>query len=103
MVMAQICDIDKVNDKLNTTGKSVFINILYPVLKNNFDADIHDICKLYPEYRIYTDDSKMTRLSSAKSIIRNGWEREALQIISESNKLDCDSVEKAIRYLRQLK
>lgn len=90
--------------KLRSIGLYVFINILYPAIKNNPNIDIEEICRLYPEYakRAKSEISKKNRLSSTKSIITNGMEEEALIYISESNKLDDKSINKALEYLYAL-
>ena len=101
-------DITKKTKKyLQAIGKDVFISILYPALKRRFestgayDIDYLDVCRAYPEYaeRAESDKSKRTRLSKAKSILRNGWEREALTLIAESKRLDDRLIKKAKEYL----
>lgn len=100
----------KINKYLNDTGKDVFISILYPALKRRFestgayDIDYLDVCQAYPEYavRAESDKSKRTRLSKAKAILRNGWEREALTLIVESKRLDDGIIKKAKEYLAYL-
>ena len=92
---------------LNDTGKDVFVSILYPALKRKsemdgtYDIDYLDVCQAYPEYavRAESDKSKRTRLSKAKSILRNVWEREALTLIAESKRLDDRLIKKAKEYL----
>lgn len=90
---------------LNKIGKEVFIEILYPSIKQNFNIDYTDVCKMYPDYekRAVSDISKRTRLSKAKTIIKNGWERHALTIISESKRLDEHIINKAKMYLDLIK
>ena len=97
----------KTKKYLNDTGKEVFISILYPALKRKFemdgtyDIDYIDVCRSYLEYaeRAESDKSKRTRLSKAKSIQRNGWEREALTLIAESRRIDERLIEIAKDYL----
>ena len=95
----------EIKDKLNKIGKDVFISILYPALKKSFDIDYKDVCRMFPEYsdRVISDKSKRTRLSKARSILRNGWEKYALTIISESNRLDEQLINKAKEYLALIK
>lgn len=92
---------DKTRRYLNDTGMDMFITILYPALKKSFDIDFNDVCSMFPEYaeRVKSDKSKRTRLSKAKSILRNGWEKYALTIISESNRLDEQLINNAKEYL----
>lgn len=97
----------KIKKYLQAIGKDVFISILYPALKRKFEMDgtyeidYLDVCQTYPEYavRAESDKSKRTRLSKAKSILRNGWEREALTLIAESKRLDDRIIKKAKEYL----
>ncbi len=95
---------DQLIKKLHSIGLYVFVNILYPAIKNNPDIDLEEICRLYPEYakRAKSEITKKTRLSSSKSIILNGMEEEALMYISASNKLDDKSINKALKYLYAL-
>lgn len=97
----------KTQKYLQAIGKEVFISILYPVLKRKFeiegtyDIDYLDVCRAYPEYAEHaeSDKSKRTRLSTAKSILRNGWEREALTLIAESSRIDEKLIKIAKEYL----
>lgn len=100
----------KIRKHLNDTGMEVFLCFLYPALKKKFendatyDIDYRDICTAYPEYaiRAESDKSKRSRLSRAKSILRNGWEREALTIIFESKRLDSKLIQMAKNYIDSL-
>lgn len=96
---------DKAIRYLRTIGMDVFVNILYPALKKSFDIDYHDVCRMYPEYaeRAKSDKTKQTRLSCAKSILRNGWEEFALEMITESNRVDLSAKNNAKKYLSQFK
>ena len=96
---------DKTREYLKAIGMDVFVSILYPALKKSFDIDYHDVCRMYPEYaeRAKSDKSKQTRLSHAKSILRNGWEEFALEMIAESNRVDLSAKNNAKKYLSQLK
>lgn len=69
---------------LHSIGMLVFRDFLYPVLKLNIDATIEDIINKHPEYNKYSNNSQKTRLSSSKSIFKNGLEEEALNIIANS-------------------
>lgn len=80
---------DQLIKKLHSIGLYVFVNILYPAIKNNPDIDLEEICRLYPEYakRAKSEITKKTRLSSSKSIILNGMEEEALMYIPHQTNL----------------
>lgn len=97
----------KTQKYLQAIGKEVFISILYLALKRKFeiedtyDIDYLEVCRAYPEYAEHaeSDKSKRTRLSKAKSILRNGWEREALTLIAESSRIDEKLIKIANEYL----
>ncbi len=95
----------KVRLYLKGIGMDVFVNIIYPALKKSLDIDSNDVCRMYPEYekRVKSDKSKRTRLSKAKSIIRNGWVEYALTIISESTRVEEQIVNKSKKCLEQIK
>ncbi|MDE6354558.1 MAG: hypothetical protein K2L56_05850 [Prevotella sp.] len=97
-------DLIAIRKYLNDTGMYIFINILYPALKKSVDIDFNDVCRMYPEYaeRVKSDKSKKTRLSKAKSILRNGWEKDALTIIADSKKIDYHLVDKAKKFLSMI-
>ena len=92
---------ERVKAWLKSIGKEVFITILYPALKSDINIDSSDVCRLYPEFA--KRDCRDNRLSSARSIIKNGWEKYALTIISESNRLDEQLINKAKEYLALIK
>lgn len=102
--MTPLEKLTRIKQHLNDTGMYVFINILYPALKKDMNIDYTDVCRLYPEYeeRVISDKSKRTRLSKAKSIIKNGWEKEALSVASESERLDPLSKKKALDFLNAI-
>ncbi len=97
-------DYNTIRKYLNDTGMYIFTNILYPALKKSFEIDYNDVCQMFPEYaeRVKSDKSKRTRLSKAKSILRNGWEKDALTIIAESERVDAQIADKARKLLSQI-
>ena len=90
---------DEVNKILNKVGKKSFIH-LYPILKTNLEVTIKDIAVKVPEFRKYTINSQKARLSNARSIIKYGWEKDALSIIAESRNVDKEISELARMYLK---
>ena len=92
--------ISKTNAWLKSIGKEVFITILYPALKKDINIDSSAVCRLYPEFA--KRDCRDNRLSSSRSIIKNGWEKYALTIIAESKRLDPSIIDKAKNYLSQI-
>ena len=88
--------ISKLDRWLNSIGKRAFVNI-YPLVKKYPDIKVEEVLQNFTEYR----DSIEQRLSSTKSVIRYGLEREALNIIINSN-IPIAYKEKAKKYLEDL-
>lgn len=83
------------DNRLRSVGKATFMK-LYPLVKQNLDITVEEVEKVYPEYkRGKAENAKRTCLSSTRSIIRNGYEAEALEIIVESSKTDDAAVQAA--------
>lgn len=75
-----------VNRLLNSIGKKCFIDYYYDFKSNN----------AYERLPIeYTDAGKKIRVASAKTIFKNGLQIEALEICSNSNRLDYGTVNRA--------
>lgn len=90
------------DNRLSSVGKATFIK-LYPLVKQNLDITVEEVEKVYPEYKNgKTENAKRACLSSTRSIIRNGYEAEALEIIVESSKTDDAAVQAAKKYLEEL-
>lgn len=82
---------------LNSVGKAAFLN-LYPLVRDNIEIDASEIEKKYPQYK----KSVQTRLSSTRSIIRNGLETEALEIIAGSSRMSETERQTARMFLEEL-
>ena len=93
---------NKLKTKLKTVGLMSFIH-LYPILKNNLDATIEDVVVKIPEFRNYGLSSQSTKLSTARSIFKSGWENEALLIVAKSKNVDEDILKQARLYLSNIK
>lgn len=93
---------NKLKTKLKTLGLMSFIH-LYPILKNNLDATIEDVVVKIPEFRNYGLSSQSTKLSTARSIFKSGWENEALLIVAKSKNVDEDILKQARLYLSNIK
>ncbi|MBO7494469.1 MAG: hypothetical protein J6T87_10040 [Bacteroidales bacterium] len=90
-------EIIEIESLLKKIGKSVFVEILYPEIIKNDNVSWQELSDKYALYAKFTDNSKRSRLSSARRIVRNGWGKRALEIISESN------IENSVReHARQL-
>lgn len=90
------------DNRLRSVGKATFMK-LYPLVKQNLDITVEEVEKVYPEYKKgKAENAKRTCLSSTRSIIRNGYEAEALEIIVESSKTNDAAVQAAKKYLEEL-
>ena len=82
---------------LKSVGKAAFLN-LYPLVRDNTEIDASEIEKKYPQYK----KTVQTRLSSTRSIIRNGLETEALEIIAGSSRMSETERQTARMFLEEL-
>lgn len=87
--------------RLNSIGKKTFLN-LYNWVRHNIDITIDEIEEVYPKYKNKAEGAKKTCLSSTRSIIRNGYAAEALEIIIESPRMDDAAIQTAKEYLKEL-
>lgn len=90
------------DNRLSSVGKATFIK-LYPLVKQNLDITVEEVEKVYSEYKKgKAENAKRTCLSSTRSIIRNGYEAEALEIIVNSSRMDDAVILEAKKYLEEL-
>ena len=82
---------------LNSVGKAAFLN-LYPLVKKNLEITADEIEKEYPQYK----KTMQTRLSSTRSIIKNGMAAEALEIIAKSSRMSIAEQQTARIFLKLL-
>jgi hypothetical protein len=82
MIDVEIIEIESLLKKI---GKSVFVEILYPEIIKNDNVSWQELSDKYALYAKFTDNSKRSRLSNARKIVRKGWSKRALEIVSESN------------------
>lgn len=74
---------------LNSVGKRTFIKYYYNFKNTSRD---HCICSFEENF---TDKAKSSKTGHAKSIFKNGLEKEALIIISKSDRVDDITRQKA--------
>lgn len=74
---------DKLKRKLNSIGKTVFIEQLYPELKKNPNISKSEFLLKHPDFK-ESKNSENTCFSNARSIFQEGLICEALEIIIES-------------------
>ncbi len=89
----------RLNKKLCRIGKAAFVKYLYPELKKNIDISEVEISEKYPLYADYSDNARKTRLSTSRTILKNGLEKEALMNIVSSQKLPEEIRDLARKYL----
>ena len=77
----------KLSKTLKSIGKEMFVE-LYPLVKGNPLITIEDVVKRIPKYGEFSENSKKSRLSNIKGIIRRGLGNKALENILVSNHID---------------
>lgn len=87
------------NEMLSSIGKAAFVKYLYPELKRNIDISEVEISEKYPLYATYSDITRKTRLSSSRTILKNGLEKEALMNIVSSQNVPEEIKDLARKYL----
>jgi hypothetical protein len=91
---------EKLDDLLGSIGKDVFVNILYPEIKDNPNVTTKEISERNSRFSEFS--SQESRLSSAKSIFRDGLEKEAFHLIIGSKRLRPETIKKAEEFLKQI-
>lgn len=89
----------RLDKKLCSIGKAAFVKYLYPELKRNIDISEVEISEKYPLYATYSDITRKTRLSSSRTILKNGLEKEALMNIVSSQNVPEEIKDFARKYL----
>lgn len=74
---------------LNSIGKSAFVKYYY-----NFKNETRDAC-IAAFTENYTDKAKSTRTGHAQRIFREGMQKDALQLIINSNKVGDETIARA--------
>ena len=90
--------LDWVETKLRAVGKKSFVCHLYPELKNNIDVTVEEVAAKYPEFRAYESNSQNSKLSTARTIFKNGRVKEALWNIMHSKNLSSEIQKTSERY-----
>ena len=84
---------------LIATGMKTFVEVLYPALCHDRMVTVMELIRKYPKYAEYTPASQNTRLSKAKKIFNNGWQREALESIVASDRTTPETRQEARRLM----
>lgn len=75
---------DKLLSWLKSIGMQVFTEIICPSILANPNITIDEISEKNAKFKQFTENSKKSRLSTSKSIYKNGLIPEALQFIIDS-------------------
>lgn len=100
--MEKIQDEEMIIELLRAVGMKAFVKYLYPVLAKDLDATVLDVVRLFPEYDQFTYNAQHTRLNKARKIFKNGWGKEALKIIANSDRVDPSVREEALEFLKYI-
>ena len=83
-MISTLTDCEALTTKLRTVGMDAFVH-LYPALRRNPNVTLQEICASYDDFNKLKATSQNTKLSTARSIFRKGWEIDALKMIAESS------------------
>lgn len=92
---------DKILELLRACGMTAFVNYLFPALSKDYNVTVQEVAEAYPEFRQYTANAQNTRVSKARSIFGNEWERDALEIISNATRVPVETRLKAKELLEK--
>ena len=85
---------DKLKKYIRTVGMSTFVKYYEQFVNQNFDTrDVKQVMRHNNEP--WGDNSYDTKASAGKWIIKNGYGKEALQIIANANNTDIETIQKA--------
>ncbi len=71
-----------------------FVDYLFPALSKDINVTVLEMSRISPEYNDFSANAQNTRLSKARTIFKNGWEYDALEIIVDS-RADAKTKQKA--------
>lgn len=74
----------QIKELLKACGMQVFVDYLFPALSKDMYVTVLEMSRIYPEYNSFSANAQNSKLSKAKTIFRNGWEYDALEIIAYS-------------------
>ena len=86
--------------KLNSVGKACFVK--YYSQFANYNIPNYELVEILHKENGYTMKASQTRVSKARSLIKNGCACGALQIIISSNRLEPNTVEEAQKIYRKI-
>lgn len=93
---------DEVLSCLRSIGMKAFVDIFYPALKSNPKVKVNNLIAEYVEYSDFSRNAQNSRLSKSRKIFKNGWEKLALLIISDSSRVSPETRFKAEAFLKKL-
>lgn len=98
--IANNLEFDWLEAKLRAVGKRSFVFHLLPELQKDISVTVEDVAARHTEFREYGLDSQKSKLSSARTIFKEGKVKEALKNIMESKNVDEDTRQRATFLLR---
>lgn len=81
-------DHDELKHLLRAIGMKAYVEILFPAMAKDRQISVTELCHKYPEFNRYTPAAQNTRRSKAQKIWDNGWQVDALKLISISSHTD---------------
>lgn len=93
----------RINLTLRSIGKKAFVQALYPELVRDIDVSVEEIGERHSFYKRYIATAQRNRLSSARTLFREGWIEKALEIIVCSGNVDSETRKLAQKYLLDLR
>ena len=80
----------QIKELLKACGMRAFVDYLFPALSKDINLTVLEMSRICPEYNGFSANAQNTRLSKARTIFKNGWEYDALEIIAKSSRVPVD-------------
>ncbi|MDE6521830.1 MAG: hypothetical protein K2L17_03345 [Muribaculaceae bacterium] len=74
----------QIRSLLQSCGMKTFVKYLFPALSKDMYVTVLEMSRKYPEYNDFSANAQNSKLSKGKTIFKNGWEYDALEIIADS-------------------
>lgn len=74
----------QIRSLLQSCGMKSFVKYLFPALSKDMYVTVLEMSRIYPEYNSFSANAQNSKLSKAKTIFKNDWEYDALEIIANS-------------------
>lgn len=74
----------QIRSLLQSCGMKSFVKYLFPALSKDMYVTVLEMSRIYPEYNSFSANAQNSKLFKAKTIFKNDWEYDALEIIANS-------------------